>query len=275
LNCWSEECSLEAKPLPPRTCLDARHYKHKSLFARGNRFGKIAELLPYFVHAGAICYLVCFLFSNQIYLRLLAIMGDLFYFAFYFGVADKPLWQAMIYCILNICVNIYMIYFLLSDRRQGVRSEQENELFKRIDTLNPGQFRRLMKLAVWHKADSFTAITEENSPLREIHYVLLGEAKTEKVDPKSMQHDGIAPGFFGFVGEVAFVTGKPALATTKIAPGTVYVSWNCDRLRELFEKDDDLKKSLLQAFSADMALKITRLYNKNKQLVHADLKWDM
>ena len=236
---------------------------------------KIAELLPYFVHAGAICYLICFLFSNQIYLRLLAITGDVFYFAFYFGVADKPLWQAMIYCVLNICINIFMIYFLLSDRLQGVRSMQETELFQRIGTLNPGQFRRLMKLGVWRKADVETEITQENSPLIELHYVLAGDAKSEKLDPKSMQHDGIAPGFFGFVGEVAFITGKPALTTTKIAPGTIYVSWNCDRLRDLFGKDEDLKKSLLQAFSADMALKITRLYNKNRQMVHADLKWEM
>jgi len=236
---------------------------------------KIAGLLPYFVHAAAICYLICFLFRNQIYLRWLAIMGDLFYIAYYSGAADKPLWEAMVYCGLNVCINIYMIYFLLGDLRQGARSKLEAVLFERIGTLNPGQFRRLMKLGVWKMADDETLITVEHLPLQELHYVLSGDAKAEKFDRNAMQYDGIVPGFFGFVGEVAFVTGKPALTTTKIALGTVYISWKCDRLRLLLEKDVDLKKCLLQAFSADMALKITRFYNRNRQMLPADLLWEM
>lgn len=47
------------------------------------------------VHLGAVLYLICFLFRDQVILRSFAIAGDFAYTAFYFGATDQPLWQAM------------------------------------------------------------------------------------------------------------------------------------------------------------------------------------
>ena len=64
------------------------------------------------VHAGAMFYLICFAFRNQILLRSFAIIGDLFYTAYYFSASDKPLWEAIIWNIPNIALNMVMIVLI-------------------------------------------------------------------------------------------------------------------------------------------------------------------
>jgi hypothetical protein len=224
----------------------------------------LASLFSYFVHAGAICYLICFLFRNQVYLRCLAIAGDFFYTLFYFGAVGEPLWVAMAYSVLNVVINLFMITLLLRDQRQGNLSDRELQLFRRFDTLTPGEFRRLMKFGVWKEANETVQITTEGLKPTELYYVLEGDAKAEKSDPATMHGDGVVNQFFGFVGEVAYMSDQPALSTTKLFPGAKYVSWEAAKLTQLLDKDESLKKGLLQLFNSDMAVKIKRFYNKPK-----------
>ncbi len=222
----------------------------------------LTSLFPYFVHVGAICYLVCFLFRNQLYLRCLAIVGDFFYTAYYFNVAGEPLWVAMVYSLLNVAINVFMIALLLRDQRQGRMSDRDLQLFRRFDSLTPGEFRRVLSLGVWKEATEPVEITTEGLKPTELHYVLEGNARAVKADPATMHGDGIVDGFFGFIGEVAYVTDHPAIATTILEPGAKYMSWNVSQLTKLLDKDDSLKKGLHQLFNAEMAVKIKRFYNK-------------
>jgi hypothetical protein len=40
-------------------------------------------VVPNLIHIGALCYLVCFLFRDQLWLRIFAVLGDLVYTGFY------------------------------------------------------------------------------------------------------------------------------------------------------------------------------------------------
>ena len=122
----------------------------------------------------------------------------------------------------------------------------------------------MMNLGVWKEATDPVDLTTEGQTPVELHYVLEGDARAEKSDPATMHGDGVVNSFFGFVGEVAYVGDHPAITTTKLSPGAKYVSWNTARLTQLLDKDESLKKALLQLFNADMAVKIKRFYNKPK-----------
>ena len=224
----------------------------------------LASIFPYFVHVGAICYLICFLFRNQLYLRSLAIAGDFFYTLFYFGVAGEPLWIAMLYSVLNMVINLIMITLLLNDQRHGKLTDRDLELFRRFNTLTPGEFRRLMNLSIWKEAAGTVSITTEGRKPSELHFVLQGDARAVKSDPTTMHGDGVVNNFSGFVGEVAYLGDQPALATTELFAGSKYVSWDTERLTQLLGKDESLKAGLLQLFNLDMAVKINRFYNKPK-----------
>jgi hypothetical protein len=222
----------------------------------------LTSLFPYFVHAGAICYLVCFLFRNQLYLRCLAIVGDFFYTAYYFNAAGEPLWVAMGYSMFTVVINVFMIALLLRDQHQGRMSDRDLQLFRRFDTLTPGEFRRLLSLGVWKEATETVQITTEGLKPSELYYVLEGNARAVKADPATMHGDGVVNDFVGFIGEVAYVTDHPALTTTELEPGAKYISWNIAELTRLLDKDDSIKKGLHQLFNAEMAVKIKRFYNK-------------
>ena len=61
------------------------------------------------VHVGAMLYLVCFLFRDQIWLRSFAIAGDVAYVTYYYNISEQPLWSAILWNIPNAVINIAMI----------------------------------------------------------------------------------------------------------------------------------------------------------------------
>ena len=71
------------------------------------------------VHVGALSYLVCFLFRDVMLLRAFAILGDLFYTAFYAWAFPQPIWGAIFWTVLSIAINFVMIWFILRDNRMS------------------------------------------------------------------------------------------------------------------------------------------------------------
>jgi DNA-binding winged helix-turn-helix (wHTH) protein len=149
------------------------------------------------------------------------------------------------------------------DRPETI-ADLEMELFRRLNTLTPDEFRRLMNLGKWREVTEPVYITFEGVRPTELYYVVEGDGIAEKSDPNSMHGDGVYKNFSGFVGEVAYMGDQPALTSTKFLPGTKYVSWNTSQLTKLLDGDLSLKNGLLKLFYADMAVKIKRFYNKSK-----------
>ena len=149
------------------------------------------------------------------------------------------------------------------DRPEAI-ADLEMELFRRLNTLTPDEFRRLMNLGMWREVTEPVYITIEGIRPTELYYVLEGDGIAEKSDPQTMHGDGVYKDFSGFVGEVAYMGDQPALASNKFLPGTKYVSWDTAKLTKLLDGDLSLKNGLLKLFYADMAVKIKRFYNKSK-----------
>ena len=63
-----------------------------------------------------------------------------------------------------------------------------------------------------------------------------------------------------FVGEIAFLTGTVASATTRAAPEARErlrcLAWNQGRLRQRLERDDGLRTTLYAAIGADLCGKV-------------------
>ncbi len=140
----------------------------------------IADWTHSLVHLGAILYLVCFAFRNQVALRLFAMAGDVVYTAYYFVVADPPLWEAMFWSTANVAVNMIMLYLIFRDRQPGRMSDDELRLFRKLDTLSPGEFRRLVAAGTWRRVDTSTRLTDEGKQLDRLFYVLDGTPRIDK-----------------------------------------------------------------------------------------------
>jgi Cyclic nucleotide-binding domain len=212
----------------------------------------VYAILGGFIHVGALLYLICFLFRDQIMLRSFAIAGDFAYMAYYLTAAERPLWEAVFWVVPNILVNIAMISMILRDRRMGTFSDEEMSLFQNMRGLNPGQFRRLIKLGRWQKLATAETLTVEGKDLDRLYYVLTGDVEVNKAGRKIKVNPAV------FIGELAYLRRKPATATVTALPGATLVSWSHSDLATITMKDEGLAAALGALLSNDLAEKVAR-----------------
>jgi RNAse (barnase) inhibitor barstar len=225
--------------------------RHHLRGREGDRLSFAETILPHAVHVGALLYMVCFLFRDQLYLRLFAVLGDIVYTLFYYGTVADPFW-AMLYSTINMAINIVMMGLILRDRQMTPLSDDEMSLFQNLRGLNPGQFRRLMKMGNWNKVQNETTLTEEGKDLDRLHYVLTGDVEVDKSGRKIKVDPAV------FIGELAYLRKKPATATVRVKPGAVVVSWAHKDLERVTAKDDGLAAVLGTLLSNDLAEKVAR-----------------
>lgn len=212
----------------------------------------IADWTHSLVHLGAILYLVCFAFRNQVALRLFAMAGDVVYTAYYFVVSDPPLWEAMFWSTANVAVNMIMLYLIFRDRQPGRMSDDELRLFRKLDTLSPGEFRRLVAAGTWRRVDNSTRLTDEGKQLDRLFYVLDGTPRIDKAGRSIESSAGV------FIGEVAYLKKRPATASVNVEPGALYIEWTHAALDRLKRRQGGFEVALGRLLGADMAEKVAR-----------------
>lgn len=238
------ELGLEKAGVPPKWFWIAEHTM--ALF----QSQAYQWLVPLLIHIGAVCYLVCFLFRDQLWLRIFAVLGDIVYTAFYFTAADVPLWSAIIYSSLNVVINLFMIAYILNDRRMTTLADNDLRLYQKFQGMAPGDFRRLCKIGSWQKAEGDQVLTTEGSHLQQLYYIVEGEIEVKKGERIIPVKSGV------FIGEVAYLKKTPASATVIAKAGSHYIAWSHDELKKIVARHESLKLSLGNLLSADLAMKV-------------------
>jgi hypothetical protein len=209
-------------------------------------------ILPQLVHVGSILYLICFLFRDQILLRAFAIAGDFAYVGYYFNVADQPLWGAIFWNIPNVGINLFMIAMILRDRRTGNFTDNELKLYGKLPSIDPRNFRKLLRAGRWMTASADTVLTQEGEMPDHIYFVLDGGIDLRKGGRKIEVDPGL------FIGEIAFLTNKPATATVTVAKDSLYYAWPRGALQLARDKDQDLANAIGTVLNMDLAGKLSR-----------------
>lgn len=204
------------------------------------------------IHIAAAIFLAGFLFRDQIMLRSLVIVGNVVYVVYFYVVVDHPLWGGIFWSVVGIAINAAMIARIVADHARYGLTGDERALHALLDTLTPGEFRRLMKAGRRRTAEGETVISEEGRPLAELSYVLDGTVTVEKSGARFVLEPP------AFVGEVAFVTQRPASATVRLAAGARYVTWEMGTLQRLLLRAPSLRIGLGAALNRDMAEKVAK-----------------
>lgn len=202
------------------------------------------------VHIGALLYLAGFLFRDQLTLRGLIIVGDFVYILYFYFAPETPLWGGIFWSTMFTIANVGMIGLIVAERMHFKLTPTERRLFDLLETLTPGQFRELIRNA---KSDTTTApvtITSERLPLDRLYFVLDGTVLIEKNGRQALT----APETF--IGEIAFLLGRPATATVILEPGCSYFVWDATALRALLQAKPDLNNALTSAMNKKLAQKV-------------------
>ncbi len=173
--------------------------------------GTIAELHPMF-HLGALVSVVALAMRGQLQLRIALLISFVLYIADnYFGSAE-PAWPYMIWNGLFFFINLYVLVEIVLDRTTFGLTEEEKEIFGAFLSLSPGQFRKLIRIGRWRKAEETRLITTEGDVPRYLFYVYEGAVEIIKAGRPIMIE------LPTFIGEVSFLRGGRLLPPWRPPP---------------------------------------------------------
>lgn len=208
------------------------------------------EILIISFNLGNILTVLAFAVRGAIALRVLAIIGAAMQIAFYFFIADAPIYYGAFWKTVTCVVAMAIILLILRERIGRQFDAEVRPFAQSLRLLNPGQVEKLIKLADRRVHEDQRCIISQGAKPDELYYLLSGSACVQK--------DGVPlrVGAGTFLGEIAFISSGTATADVLIEPGSHYLAWPVDRLSRLLEKDDQIDIALRGLINHDLARKI-------------------
>lgn len=207
----------------------------------------------FWVIAAAGSYVVGYLIINQVVLRLLVLLGTVFYIVYYAVVSVDPLWTAIWTSAALLVANLIGLGLLLWSRSARAIPKDYADLYVGnpiFAKLPPGHFQSIMSLGQRYTVSEDTVITREGARNEHFFYIVSGATKVEKLGKSFEMPAGI------FHGEVAFLLDRSSAATTTVMAGSEIIEWNIARVRRRAAIKPSFAIALEAAFSVDLALKV-------------------
>ncbi len=151
---------------------------------------------------------VSYWLTDMFWLRLMAILGlslEIVYFLFSGGDLRTGIGWDLVF----IAINAYQLYQLLHARLSLRLPEADRELLRGVFSgLDDAQIARLLVAGTFSDIAKGTTLAEENQPLDRLFFICAGLVRVT-IAGREVSH--LQKG--NFVGEVAFLTERPATAT--------------------------------------------------------------
>jgi hypothetical protein len=189
--------------------------------------------------------------TDMFWLRVVAMVGlsmEIMYF--YFSGGD--LRTGIGWDIVFIAINAYQLYQLVKDRYTLRLPEADRELLRSVmKGLNDFQIARLLSVGDFVDVAPGTVLATEQRDLERLVFMCSGMAK---VTIGGREIAKLIPG--NFVGEVAFLTGKPATATVIAETDLRTVSFPKDKLNEFMAGESEVAGLIYQLLGRELAAKM-------------------
>ena len=212
-----------------------------TLFSLSNLPGHISYLLI------AISYWLTDIF----WLRVVAVVG-LSLEILYFWHSGGDLRTGMGWDLIFIAINLYQLYRLVKDRLSLRLPEADRDLLRSVFTgLDDSKIARLLIAGEFCDFPGGTTLAEENEALERIFFVCSGRARV-MIGGREVSH--LEKG--SFVGEVAFLTDKPATATVIAESDMRALAFGRGELRRFFDKETEVAGLIYQLLGRELANKI-------------------
>lgn len=202
-------------------------------------------------HVSYVLIAISYYLTNIYWLRVTAVFG-LGLEIVYFSLAGGNMGAGIAWGMIFIAINLYQIYWLVDDRRK-LRRVQDTHLLRQgvFAGFTDAQLARLVTSGVWRQLDPGTVLTQAGNEVTELVLICDGRAI---VDVNGAIVATLRDG--AFVGEMSFVSGKPASATVIIEQPTKAFVFNMARLRKLVETDELVAVAIHRVVGRDLASKL-------------------
>jgi Cyclic nucleotide-binding domain len=213
--------------------------------------GTIFSLNNWPGHLSYVLIAISYWLTDMFWLRLVAVLG-LSLEILYFWLSGGDLRTGIGWDLIFILINLYQIYRLVKDRLSLRLPEPDRELLRSVLTgLDDAQIARLLIAGEFCDIAEGTTLAEENQALDRLFFICSGRVRVT-IAGREVSH--LERG--NFVGEVAFLTGRPATATV-IAEGPVRaLTFERGKLSQLFYNEAEVAGLIYQLLGRELAHKI-------------------
>ena len=202
------------------------------------------------LHLGLFCILLGFLTRDQILLRTFVVLGQTLFAVNYF-VHDTSLFSPMFWHVLFVVINAVIITQIYFERKTFKFTERQKILYSHFNNLNPGEFRKLLKITNWQTVKRKKKITRLNKKLNNLFFIIDGYVEVQK-DEKIIKLKGPV-----FIGELAFLSKSNASADVTVLSKSNLVYWKNNELNKLLSTRPSMKISLNNLINKDLVKKLS------------------
>ena len=177
-----------------------------------------------------------FLVKDILYLRILSILASLFSVFYNFYIPLEPMWLPIGWNLVFVVVNLYHIAVIIYEKRPVQMSPKEKELYETMFRgLTPVEFLKITKVAEWKQFKAPLPIIIQGKPVNDLILIYNGLVDILVNDNKVAElKDG------QFVGEMSFLTEKPATATCRVSHNTECLVWPQKDFKDLLKRNPSL-----------------------------------
>lgn len=197
--------------------------------------------------------------SSMRWLRVFAIasgMVGVFYYGFLVADNISAAWEG-IFAAVNA---VQLAIVLLASRRRRLSEEEELLIRAVMPTLEANLRARVLKLARWQTREPEAVLVEEGEARPQLVFIAGGAASVEK--------SGTLVGVCGpgdFLGEMSFLTGRPASATVRVANEIRCCVFDPGVLKALIQRYPAIRQALEVGFNRNLVGKLERMNESNRE----------
>jgi hypothetical protein len=195
--------------------------------------------------AGHLAFGLIAFFRSRVWLRIVSILASAFSIFYNWVIPVEPMWIAIHWNLVFIVLNFYHISVIIYEKRPVHMNPKDKELYETLfKDLSPVEYLKISKIANWKKFKSGQKIIKQGLPVKDLVLIYNGTVDVAVDKGKVAElRDG------QFVGEMSFLTEKPATATCITKHATECLVWKQDEFKELLKRNPSLYYSIQSLLS--------------------------
>ena len=189
-----------------------------------------------------------FIVKDILYLRLVSILASLFSVFYNWVIPVEPMWIPIGWNFVFVLLNLYHIAVLMYEKRPVKMNDKNAELYETLfKDMTPVEYLKVSKIAEWKTFKPGEIIIQEGMPVKDLHLIYNGTVDIVVKDKKVADlKDG------QFVGEMSFLTEKPATATCVVRHNAELLVWRQREFKELLKRNTSLYYSIQSLLSTQL-----------------------
>ena len=199
-----------------------------------------------------------FLVKDILWLRTVSIIASLFSVFYNYFIPIEPMWIAIGWNFVFVTVNLYHIAVIIYEKRPVHMSPKHKELYETMfKNMTPVEFLKITKIADWLHFKPGEVITQQGRSVPDLNLIYNGTVDVA-VDKEKVAElkDG------QFVGEMSFLTEKPATATCIVKHDSEVLVWKQEQFKELLKRNPSLYFTIQSLLSAQVSSNLVSTSSK-------------